>query len=317
LTKGIHWEEDVYMDDAIVSVGHFTKIYGDFVAVDDVTFNVRRGEIFGLLGPNGAGKTTTLECLEGLRQPNRGSLSVAGVDPTREPSKLRNVIGVQLQSGGMPENITPDEAMRLFCAYHNVAPQYHLLDRLGLSEKRSIQFHQLSTGQQRRLALALAVAHSPQVLFLDEPTAGLDVASRVELHTLMRELQANGTTMILATHDMAEAEEMSDRVAILLRGQLVTTGTPMEITATGAGFTKVTVRTAESTFLTDEQDLPAVSQRTVKEQYAVYFSTDIGQTVGAIIRTVEAAGDTLIDLRVERPSLEERFLELTSPGAQT
>ena len=304
------------MNDAIVTVGGFTKTYGAFVAVQDITFSVQRGEIFGLLGPNGAGKTTTLECLEGLRQPDSGTLSVAGVDPTREHSKLRNVIGVQLQSGGMPENITPDEAMRLFCAYHKVDPQYHLLDRLGLSEKRNTQFHQLSTGQQRRLALALAVAHDPQVLFLDEPTAGLDVASRVELHTLMRELQASGTTMILATHDMAEAEEMSDRVAILLRGQLVTIGTPMEITATGAGFTKVTVRTAGSTFLTGEHDLPAVSQRMVNEPYAVYFSTDIGQTVGAIIRTLEAADDTLIDLRVERPSLEERFLELTSPGGQ-
>jgi len=304
------------MNDQIVTVGGFTKAYGDFVAVNDITFDVQRGEIFGLLGPNGAGKTTTLECLEGLRQPDGGTLSVAGVDPTREVSKLRNVIGVQLQSGGMPENITPDEAMRLFCAYHNVAPPYHLLERLGLSEKRSTQFHQLSTGQQRRLALALAVAHNPQVLFLDEPTAGLDVASRVELHKLMRELQAAGTTLILATHDMAEAEELSDRVAILLSGQLVTVGTPMEITATGAGFTKVTVRTAGSTFLNIEHDLPAVIQRTVKEQYAIFFSTDIGQTVGAIIRTLEAADDPLIDLRVERPSLEERFLELTSPGGQ-
>jgi ABC-2 type transport system ATP-binding protein len=304
------------MNDQIVSVAGFTKSYGDFVAVNDITLSVTQGEIFGLLGPNGAGKTTTLECLEGLRQPDGGSLSVAGVDPTREPSKLRNVIGVQLQSGGMPENITPDEAMRLFCAYHNVPPQYQLLERLGLGEKRSTQFHQLSTGQQRRLALALAVAHGPQVLFLDEPTAGLDVASRVELHSLMRELQGSGTTMILATHDMAEAEEMSDRVAILLRGQLVTIGTPMEITATGAGFTKISVRTAASTFLTDDHDLPAVSQRSTKEQYAVFFSTDISQTVSAIIKTLETASDPLIDLRVERPSLEERFLELTSTGGQ-
>jgi ABC-2 type transport system ATP-binding protein len=304
------------MNDQMVSVEGFTKSYGDFVAVDDITLSVNQGEIFGLLGPNGAGKTTTLECLEGLRQPDGGVLTVAGVDPTREPRRLRNVIGVQLQSGGMPESITPDEAMRLFCAYHSVAPQYQLLERLGLGQKRSTQFHQLSTGQQRRLALALAVAHGPQVLFLDEPTAGLDVASRVELHDMMRELQAEGTTMILATHDMAEAEEMSDRVAILLQGQLVTIGTPMEITAAGAGFTKISVRTTGSTFLIDDHDLPAVSQRSIKEQYAVFFSTNISQTVSAIIRTLEAASDPLIDLRVERPSLEERFLELTSPGGQ-
>ena len=208
------------MSEPVVSVTEFRKVYGDFVAVDGIDFAVQQGEIFGLLGPNGAGKTTTLECLEGLRQPDGGSLRVAGVDPTKEPQKLRNVIGVQLQSSGLPETITADEAMKFFCAYHGVKPRYDLLERLGLAEKRKAQFYELSTGQQRRLALALAVAHEPQVLFFDEPTAGLDVASRVELHELMREQQAKGTTIILATHDMAEAEEMSDRVAILLSGKI-------------------------------------------------------------------------------------------------
>jgi ABC-2 type transport system ATP-binding protein len=302
------------MTQSVIRVREFTKAYGDFVAVDRISFEVQRGEIFGLLGPNGAGKTTTLECLEGLRSPDGGELLVSGVDPTREQSKLRNVIGVQLQSSGMPETITPDEAMELFCAYHKASPRYDLLERLGLGEKRDTQFYQLSTGQQRRLALALALAHDPPVLFLDEPTAGLDVASRVELHAIMREQQAAGTTTVLATHDMAEAEELSDRVAILLRGELVTIGTPMEITATGSGFTKVSVRTTERTFLRDDRPIPAVSQRLIRDEYAVFFSQDIGPTVSAIIATIEAENDTLIDLRVERPSLEERFLELTNPG---
>jgi ABC-2 type transport system ATP-binding protein len=234
------------MEDSVIEVQEFRKIYGDFVAVDGVSFDVQQGEIFGLLGPNGAGKTSTLESLEGLRAPDGGTLRVAGIDPTREPHKLRNLIGVQLQSAGLPESITPEEAMKFFCAYHAVAPRFDLLERLGVNEKRKAQFHELSTGQQRRLSLALAVAHNPPVLFLDEPTAGLDVASRVELHDLMRELQSAGTTIVMATHDMAEAEEMSDRVAILLKGKLVTIGTPMEITATGAGLTKVSVRTRES-----------------------------------------------------------------------
>jgi ABC-2 type transport system ATP-binding protein len=302
------------MTDSVIQVHDFSKVYGDFTAVDGISFDVRRGEIFGLLGPNGAGKTSTLESLEGLRAPDGGTLTVAGVDPAREPAKLRDVIGVQLQSSGMPESITPDEAMKLFCAYHGVAPRYDLLERLGLRDKRDTQFYQLSTGQQRRLALALAIAHTPPVLFLDEPTAGLDVASRVELHDMLRELKADGTTIVLATHDMAEAEEMSDRVAILLHGKLVTVGTPMEITTTGAGFTKVSVRTQEKTLLTDQRDIPAVSQKIVKDDYAVFFSTDIGPTVSAIIAMVETENDTLIDLRVERPSLEERFLELTTPG---
>jgi ABC-2 type transport system ATP-binding protein len=186
-----------------------------------------------------------------------------------------------------------------------------------LAKKRKAQFHELSTGQQRRLSLALAVAHNPPVLFLDEPTAGLDVASRVDLHDLMRELQASGTTIILATHDMAEAEEMSDRVAILLKGRLATIGTPMEITATGAGLTKISVRTSESSLSEPGLSLPAVRQQGSKDEYSIYFSTDIGPTVSAIIAHIEAELDTLIDLRVERPSLEDRFLEITSTESTT
>jgi ABC-2 type transport system ATP-binding protein len=299
------------MSVTMIEVSRFRKQYGDFVAVDDVSFSVHAGEIFGLLGPNGAGKTTTLECLEGLRAPDAGTLSIDGVDPTRDPRKLRNIIGVQLQSSALPTTLTPNEAMEFFCAYHGVPPRYDVVERLGLGEKRKTPYFALSTGQQRRLALALAVAHEPQVLFLDEPTAGLDVASRAELHELMRELQHAGTTIILATHDMAEAEEMSDRVAILLRGKLVSEGTPMEITATGAGLTKVSVRTERGLLLSNHHQFPATQQQLVKDDYALFFSTDIGKTVGALIDYVQEEEDTLLDLRVERPSLEERFLELT------
>lgn len=304
------------MNETMIEVKNFSKRYGGFTAVDDISFTVYRGEIFGLLGPNGAGKTSTLESLEGLRPPDGGVLRVAGVDPTAEPGKLRHAIGVQLQSGGLPTSITADEAMKLFCAYHGVAPRFDLLDRLGLKEKRHVEFQELSTGQQRRLALALAVAHEPPVVFLDEPTAGLDVASRVELHSLMRELKAKGTTIILATHDMAEAEAMSDRVAILLQGKLVTVDTPLAITATGAGLTKISVNTRTAFLLTNNHTFPAVNQQLVKEEYAIYFSTNIGQTVAALISAIEAEGDELLDLRVERPSLEDRFLELTNGGTE-
>lgn len=304
------------MPRAMIDVVNFSKRYGKYIAVDAISFAVQEGEIFGLLGPNGAGKTSTLESLEGLRIPDSGSVRVAGVDPATEPHKLRNVIGVQLQSGGLPASITADEAMKLFCAYHGVPPRFDLLERLGLHDKRRVEFQGLSTGQQRRLALALAVAHKPAVVFLDEPTAGLDVASRVELHSLMRELKEGGTTIVLATHDMAEAEEMSDRVAILLQGKLVALDTPLAITATGAGLTKVSVNTRSSSLLANHHSFPAVSQHSVKEDYAVYFSTDIGQTVSALIAFVQAQNDTLIDLRVERPSLEDRFLELTNGVAK-
>jgi ABC-2 type transport system ATP-binding protein len=297
---------------SVIEVKELNKAYGKFFAVDRISFDVKQGEIFGLLGPNGAGKTTTLECLEGLRVPSGGSLRVAGIDPVREGRKLRNVIGVQLQSSGMPDSITPDEAMKFFAAYHAVAPRFDLLERLGLNEKRKAQFFELSTGQQRRLALALAIAHNPKVIFLDEPTAGLDVATRVELHDMMRELQAGGATLILATHDMAEAEQMSDRVAILLNGRIIKVGTPMEITAAGAGLTKISVRTQGESI--SGADFPAVSAHSFKDEYHIYFSSNIGATISAILARIESNQDTLIDLRVERPSLEDRFLEITGTG---
>ena len=304
------------MNDTVIQVRDFRKVYGATAAVDDISFEVQRGEIFGLLGPNGAGKTTTLECLEGLRQADSGALDILGVDPGRQPRKLRNLIGVQLQTSALPATMQVNEAMRFFCAYHNVPPRYDLVERLGLGEKQHSQYVQLSTGQQRRLALMLAVAHKPPVLFLDEPTAGLDVESRTELHALVRELQTEGTSIILATHDMAEAEKMTDRIAILLRGAIVATGTPREITTTGAGLTKVSVRTEKSVLHQNGTTIPGVNRHLLDEDYAVYFSADPGPTVTALLQYIGTHSDTLIDLRVERPTLEERFLEITTEGSK-
>jgi len=303
------------MDNIVLSVENFRKTYQSVVAVDGISFQVQRGEIFGLLGPNGAGKTTTLECLEGLRTPDSGKLRVAGIDPAKQFSQLRDVMGVQLQTSGLPENITVEESIRLFCSYHKIPPSYDLIDRLDLGQKRHAQYQELSTGQQRRLSLALAITHKPKVLLLDEPTAGLDVASRVSLHELMRELKSTGTTIILATHDMAEAEEMSDRIAILLEVKIAATGTPLEITASGAGLTKITVRTQNNCLKQSGLTFPAVAQQSIKEEYIVYFSTNIGATVSAIIAAIDSQADTLIDLRIERPSLEDRFLEITKIGS--
>ena len=302
------------MKDSVVSIKDFTKSYGDFVAVDQISFEVTSGEIFGLLGPNGAGKTTTLECLEGLRQPDQGSMHIMDVDVQRDSASLRNLIGVQLQISSLPANMTVEESMKFFSAYHHVQPRFEILSRLGLDEKRKTQYFQLSTGQQRRLALALAINHNPPVIILDEPTAGLDVASRSELHDMMQELRDQGTTLILATHDMAEAEKMTDRVAILLRGEIVATGSPRELTAKGSGLTKVSVRTELSRLHNNGQNFPAVTQERFDDEYAIYFSTDPGPTVSAILDFISSNGDKLIDLRVERPSLEERFLEITANG---
>jgi len=301
------------MQDEVVSVKDFCKAYGEMRAVDGISFEVNKGEIFGLLGPNGAGKTTTMESLEGLRQPTSGTLNILGVDPIRQSNRLTGLIGVQLQSSNLPGAMTVKEAMDFFCAYHHVAPRYDLLDRLGLGEKLTAQYSTLSTGLQRRLALALAIAHDPPVILLDEPTAGLDVGSRVELHQVMGELKSKGTSIILATHDMAEAEKMADRVAILLKGKIVATGTPTQLTAAGSGLVKISVASEADCLKNSTQDFPAVSQKLIKEDYMIYYSRDAGVTVPALFDYFKSHDDHLVDLRVERPSLEDRFLEITQP----
>lgn len=303
------------MEDDVVVVKDFRKIYGETAAVDGISFSVQRGEIFGLLGPNGAGKTTTMESLEGLRHPTSGTLNVVQVDPIRQPKKLHKLIGVQLQASTLPGSMTPHEAMEFFSAYHQVTPRHDLLERLGLGDKTSAQFANLSTGLQRRLALALAIAHDPPVVLLDEPTAGLDVASRFELHEVMRELKAKGTTIILATHDMAEAEKMTDRVAILLKGKIVATGSPTQLTATGSGLVKISISSEKAILHQHAVPFPAVAQQLVKDDYIIFYSSDAGETVPAILDHLKSQGDHLVDLRVERPSLEDRFLEITQPDS--
>lgn len=295
----------------IVSISNLVKAYGNVRAVDGISFTAGKGEVLALLGPNGAGKTTTLECLEGLKTPGSGSISICGLDPAKHPGRLLSKIGVQLQSSGLPESIQAGEAMKIFCAYRGIRPRLDLLERFGLQQKLAAQYQELSTGLKRRLSLALAIAHDPEVLFLDEPTAGLDVSSRVELHTIIRSLMKTGTTIILATHDMAEAEALSSRIVILLNGRIADSGTPMQITARGNGLTKISVKTVDSSLENMDGKLPGVQVVSPGDDYLVYYSNDIGSTLGAIIRKIESSGDKLVDLRVQRPSLEERFLEIT------
>ena len=303
------------MQDYVVQVKDFRKVYGDMAAVDGISFEVQQGEIFGLLGPNGAGKTTTMESLEGLRQPSSGTLKIFDIDPTRQPKRLHHLLGVQLQASSLPGSMTPNEAMEFFCAYHQVNPRHDLLERLGLGEKKLSQYSTLSTGQQRRLALALAIAHDPPVVLLDEPTAGLDVGSRVELHEVMAEMRAKGATIILATHDMAEAEKMADRVAILLKGKIAATGSPTQLTASGRGLVKISVLSETGSLLKNAGVFPAVSQQIIKDEYVIFYSHDAGETAPAIFDFLKVQDDRLVDLRVERPTLEDRFLEITQPDS--
>jgi ABC-2 type transport system ATP-binding protein len=298
------------MTDMVVSVRGFTKRYGSAVAVDKVDFSLARGEILALLGPNGAGKTSTLECIEGLRRPDGGSIEVLGLDPERDSRRLMGKVGVQLQAQGLPGSMTVREALGFFARYRGIAPSLAAAERLGLGGRMGAQVSSLSTGQQRRLALALAVQHGPEIVVLDEPTAGLDVETRDELHSMMAELRAGGTTILLATHDMAEAEKLADRAIVLVAGKVAAEGSPRELTARGNGATRIAAMTSRGELIARAPDFPESVRLSAEEGYAVYRSTKPGLTLSTMLAWLDSVGDEILDLRVERPTLEERFLEI-------
>jgi ABC-2 type transport system ATP-binding protein len=298
-----------------VIVKDLVKNYGNFTAVDSISFEVKPGEVFGLLGPNGAGKTSTLECIEGLRKIDGGQVIVAGYDVKNGGKELRRKLGVQLQSSSLPDAIRPAEAMSLICGWHGLKPRLDLIERFGLDPKMKQTYHQMSTGQKRRLNLALAMATSPDVVVLDEPTAGLDVQGRSELHKAIREVSAQGVTLLLATHDMAEAETLCDRVAIMVHGRIVTNGTPAEVTAASLSETRIMINTRRGSLLPGKSigDARFIS---ATQGYGTWLCHDVAESVMKLLQMVKDAGDTVEDLRVERPSLEERFLELVEGGAK-
>jgi ABC-2 type transport system ATP-binding protein len=219
-----------------LTVTGLSRRYGAVQAVDGLTFEIIGGEVFGLLGPNGAGKTTTIECLLGLVRPDAGSIHVCGMDARADAQAARAKTGAVLQATGLPDKITPREALKVFGAfYSHPLNSDALLDRFGLREKQDAAYESLSGGQKQRLALALAFVGDPQLLVLDEPTAGLDIQMRRELHDHIREMKAGGRAVLLATHDMDEAAQLCDRIAVIAGGRIVATGTPAELIAGSSG----------------------------------------------------------------------------------
>jgi ABC-2 type transport system ATP-binding protein len=296
----------------IVHVENFTKVYGDIKVIDSISFKIYPGEIFALLGPNGAGKTTTLECIEGIRKPDGGKILITGANPEKEFKKIRRKLGVQLQASGLPDIITVEEAMKMFSLYAGIETRYDLLERLDLLKQNKTQFCKLSTGQQRKLVLAIALANKPSILILDEPTAGLDVHTRVELHEIMKEERNKGTAILLSSHDMSEVEGLADKVAILLQGKIVAAGTSNEIITSGSRIIKIFVKTMKAS-ISGLKQLPVLKIEH-KDEYIIYHCEDIEEVLHKVLFHIRTNGDKLLDLRVERPSLEESFLNITKLG---
>ncbi len=216
----------------LIAAEKLSRRHGAVQAIEDVSFEVQAGEIFGLLGPNGAGKTTTLECLLGLMRPDQGRVEICGIDSRTAPRRAREKSGAVLQAAGLPDKITPREALDLFAAFYPASiASTVLLERFGLTEKADAAFESLSGGQKQRLALALAFVGDPQVLVLDEPTTGLDPQIRREVQDHIGGLKAGGRAVLLSTHDMAEAARLCDRVAVIARGRIVATGAPRALIA--------------------------------------------------------------------------------------
>lgn len=263
---------------AAIKIRDLKKSYGTHVVLNGLDFCVRQGEIFALLGVNGAGKTTALECIEGLRKYASGDITINGR------------IGIQLQSASLPAHIKPLEAVKLFAKWNKTAFDKAMLDALGIYEFAKKQYAQLSTGQKRRLHLALALTRNPDILFLDEPTAGLDVEGRLALHEQIRQLKATGKTILLASHDMAEVEALCDRIAILSGGKIAFIGTVEQLGKTVGKHYNITIQTERRT-----------------EKYA---SDNIGETLLSLLTRYKENGESIVDIQINRGSLEQHFMKI-------
>jgi ABC-2 type transport system ATP-binding protein len=300
------------LSEVVIQVEELRKRYGAVEALGGVSFEVREGEVFGLLGPNGAGKTTTVEILEGMRTADSGRATVCGLDPRTGAEKLQPQIGAVLQSTALPDKLRVDEALALFASFYPRRRDLAgLLRRLGLAEKQRAFYSELSGGQKQRLALALALVHEPRVLFLDEPTAGLDPQVRREMYDIIAELRAEGKTILLTTHYIEEAERLADRVAIIDLGKVIALGTPAALRQRSAGASRIRLRLARPVEPEALVRLEGVdTARKVNGEYLLHSSQPT-RSIVALVKMVEADGNELVSLEISAPSLEDVFIELT------
>jgi ABC-2 type transport system ATP-binding protein len=299
-----------------VAVRDLKKSYGGVEAARGVSFEIGDGEIFGLLGPNGAGKTTTVECIIGLREPDNGTIEVCGIDARRRPREVKEKIGAALQTTTLQDKITPRESLALFGSfYKRRADPAVLLERFSLTDKADAAFDTLSGGQRQRLALALAFVNSPELIFLDEPTAGLDPHSRRELHGEIARMKCDGQTVLLTTHYLSEAEALCDRIAIIHRGKIVATGTPRELIAGSTATPTVELTTGSELRGEWLETIGGIEGLRRDGTKATFRSPTVNATVAALLTALEIRGIDVTELHITKSTLEDVFLELTAEGA--
>src|SRR6478736_6242428 len=295
-----------------ITVHGLRKSYGDFEAVRGIDFDVLPGEVFGLLGPNGAGKTTTVEILEGLRTPDGGQAVVLGMDVAKGVEGLKPRIGVSLQTASLYPKLTVVEVIDLFRSFYaSSRPTDELVEALGLGERRNAQTKALSGGQRQRLAVALALVNDPELIFLDEPTTGLDPAARRSLWDLIRGLKARGRSVLLTTHYMEEAEILCDRLAIMDHGHILEMGTVDELIS--KRFKERAVRFDAIDGITEAELTGVAAVTTVKhdDDAVLLYSSDVAATVGSLLALTESHGREPQNLGIRRATLEDVFLDLT------
>ncbi len=297
--------------DTAIRVTELVKQYGPLCAVDGISFDVHQGEIFGIVGPNGAGKTTAVECVEGLRRPDGGSIRVLGLDPGRDAQVLRQRIGVQLQQAALPPRIKVWEALDLFASFYQSPADWRpLLERLGLEEKRNSFVAKLSGGQRQRLFIALALVNRPELLFLDELTTGLDPQARRAMWDLVREIRDQGVTVLMTTHFMEEAEKLCDRVAIMDHGAIVALDSPANLIRALGEERRVVLGVKEELNLELLRTLPGVTR--VERVNGHVTISGVGERLaGRVVGALEAHQVPFQDLRIEGATLEDVFLSLT------
>jgi len=296
----------------VIRVRGLTKRYGDVQAVDGIDFEVARGEIFGLLGPNGAGKTTTVEILEGLRQPDGGQVSVLGVDVSHDADAIKPRIGVSLQTAALYPKLTVTELIDLFRSFYPTSRSTkEVMDALELGERHNARSQDLSGGQRQRLAVALSLVNDPELVFLDEPTTGLDPAARRSLWDIVEGLKADGRSVLLTTHYMEEAEILCDRLAIMDHGRILEMGTVEQLVS--KHFQERTVRFDRLDGLAREEleRLPEVTSVKEDTNEVLMYTKDPGRTIGALLDLADSRGLEPQNLGIRRATLEDVFLDLT------